>query len=64
MSNEDGYFEIFWALRRQKTWERSRTPSDPVKFPIGWGDGHKEIAREGWMARASLTAANPEAKPE
>jgi hypothetical protein len=65
MSNEEGYFEIFWALRRQKTWEKTRLPSDPLKPPPGWSDGFKYAAKEGWMARASLhvTQAETTGKP-
>lgn len=54
MSNDEGYFEIYWGLRCQKTWDRSRIPSDSIKPPVGWGDGFKEEARDAWMARASL----------
>jgi hypothetical protein len=54
VSNEDGYFEIYWALRCQKTWDRSRLPEDPPKPRPGWGAAFKEYAREAWMARASL----------
>lgn len=64
MNNEDGYFEIYWALRGQKSWDRTRLPSDPVKPPAGWGFGFKDVAKDAWMARASLhiTQAETEVK--
>ena len=52
-SNEDGYFEIFWALHRQKEWEKhnlDRGPKPTESFLMGY----KEAAKTGWMARASL----------
>jgi hypothetical protein len=65
VSNEDGYFEIYWALRGQKSWDRTRLPSDPVKPPAGWGFGFKDAAKDAWMARASLhiTQANTDSVP-
>jgi hypothetical protein len=64
LSNEEGYFEIYWALRGKKTWDRTRLPSDPIKPPLNWGFGFKDVAHDAWMARASLhvTQANPSEK--
>ena len=66
MSNENGYFEIYWALRSQKTWDRSRVPSDPLKPPANWGHGFKDAAKDAWMVRASLhvTTADTNGEPK
>ncbi|MDR5730093.1 MAG: hypothetical protein RB191_21995 [Terriglobia bacterium] len=62
-TNEDGYFEIFWALHRQKEWEKNnldRGPKPTEAFMLGF----KDAAKVGWMARASLhvTPAQTESK--
>ena len=64
MSNEEGYFEIYWGLRCQKTWERSRIPSDERKPPLGWGDGFKDEAKDAWMARATLHVTQAKSRGE
>lgn len=54
-ADEEGFFEIYWALRMKKSWESGLLPSEVGKpCPEGWGEGLKPHAREGWMARASL----------
>lgn len=53
--DEDLFFEIYWAMRKRKSWERGLLPSEAGKpCPEAWGDGFKHDAREAWMARASL----------
>lgn len=55
MTDEDFYFETYWALRKQRSWEAGLLASEKGKpCPAAWGDGFKEHAREAWMARASL----------
>lgn len=54
-ADEELYFDIYWALRKQKSWESSLLPSEAGKpCPEHWGDAFKRDAREAWMARASL----------
>lgn len=54
-ADEEGFFEIYWALRKENSWKRSLLPSEAGKpCPKEWGDGFKHAAREAWMARASL----------
>jgi hypothetical protein len=33
VSNEEGYFAIYWALHQQKTWDKTRRGTDPAKPP-------------------------------
>lgn len=54
-ADEEGFFEIYWALRKERSWKRGLLPMEAWKpCPTNWGDGFKEHAREAWMARASL----------
>ncbi len=54
MSNEEGYFAIYWALHQQKMWDKTRRGIDPAKPPVWWLEGYKDVAHDAWMARASL----------
>jgi hypothetical protein len=56
------YFEIWWALRNQKSWERGRMASDPMKAPQNWGGGFKDDAKEAWLARAFFHVTPADAK--
>lgn len=62
-SNEEGYFEIFWALHRQKEWEKhnlDRGPKPTESFLMGY----KDAAKTGWMARASLSVVGPRSQSD
>jgi len=60
-AHEEAYFEVFWALHRQKQWEKNNLDRGP-KPTESYMQGFKESAKIGWMARASfhVTPANPE----
>jgi hypothetical protein len=63
VSNEDGYFEIFWQLHRQKEWEKhnlDRGPKPTAAFLMG----DYCATKLGWMARASLSAVGPQSAKE
>ena len=60
MSDEEAFFEVWFQLERQKSWERSRIPSDAKNPPEGWSMGLRGWMLEGWMARASLHVTAPQ----
>ena len=52
---EEPFFEIYWALRQKRSWERGLMADEKNKpVPAEWGNGFKSEARDAWMARASL----------
>ena len=64
-ADEQAYFDIYWNLRRQRTWKATLMQSEKDRpCPEHWGDGYKEHAREAWMARASLHVSHADMEPE
>jgi desulfoferrodoxin (superoxide reductase-like protein) len=53
MTNEDAYFEVWWALHRQKQWERNNLDRGQ-KPTAAFMEGLKATAKLEWIARANF----------
>ena len=51
--DEEAMFEVWWALRRQKSWDKSCKDRGPHPNE-NWGIAAYRDCKEAWMARAGL----------
>lgn len=54
MSDEEAMFEVFFQLRRKKTFERTASAGERLEDHPAWSMGLRNAMWEGWQARASL----------